>query len=229
MGSFVPSMVDLTHVVSPGIPTWDDVCGPFLETTLERDACPGEVHFLVQDLRLPAAAGTHLDAPSHAMPEGVCVSDLPLENLVGPWVLLDIAHRMSPESRLEPSDIEDFESLHGAIPRGAWVLVRTGWGRYWGDPNAYRNGHRFPSVSEDAARVLLERGVVGLGIDTLSPDRPKDGFRVHRLFLGAGKVLLENVANLDKLPPTGPRLLVAPMRLEGATESPSRVIAFLQG
>jgi kynurenine formamidase len=82
-------------------------------------------------------------------------------------------------------------------------MVKTGWSKFWHTPSKYHNNHVFPSVSSEAASLLLERGVNAIGIDTLSPDRPEDGFNVHKLFLGADKIIIENVANLGSMPPTG--------------------------
>jgi kynurenine formamidase len=85
---------------------------------------------------------------------------------------------------------------------------------------------KFPSVHENVAKLLLERGVTGIGIDTLSADTGADGFPVHRAILGAGKYLVENVANAKELPPTGAKIAVLPMKIKDGTEAPIRLIAF---
>jgi kynurenine formamidase len=80
-------------------------------------------------------------------------------------------------------DIVDFEEKFGTIAGGSCVMVKTGWSRFWDEPSKYHNNHVFPSVSPEAASLLLERGVSALGIDTLSPDRTEDGFKVHKSLL----------------------------------------------
>jgi len=74
----------------------------------------------------------------------------------------------------------------------------------------------------------LERGAAGIGIDTLSPDRPEDGFPAHKLLLGAGKFIVENAANLRSLPPLGSQVLVAPIKISGGTEAPVRLMGFIK-
>ena len=81
---------------------------------------------------------------------------------------------------------------------------------------------KFPSVTEAAAKPLLKREIVGLGIDTLSSDMPSSGFPVHKQILGTGKYLVENVANADLLPCKGAYVMVLPIKGEGLTESPIR-------
>ena len=85
----------------------------------------------------------------------------------------------------------------------------------------------FPSVTGEAAEFLLKRNVSGLGIDTLSADRKREGFPVHRSFLGAGKYLVENVANSASLPPTGFYAETITIKVEDATEVPIRLIALI--
>jgi kynurenine formamidase len=108
-------------------------------------------------------------------------------------------------------------------------MVKTGWSKFWHDPLKYHNNHVFPSVSSEAASLLLELGVSAIGIDTLSPDRPKDGFKVHKLFLGADKIIIENVANLGSMPPTGGFVMVLPIKIQDGTEAPVRLVGLIEG
>src|SRR6266436_2515944 len=86
----------------------------------------------------------------------------------------------------------------------------------------------FPGYSVEAAKLLIERGAVGLGIDTLSIDYgASKNFEVHRVDLPAGLYNLENLANLDQLPEAGAFLIAAPIRLEGGSGGPVRVFAIL--
>ena len=103
-------------------------------------------------------------------------------------------------------------------------MIKTGWERFWNEPQKYRNKHIFPSVSADAANLLLQRGVAALSIDTLSPDSPEDGFNVHRIFLGNNKLLIENAANLDKMPSTGSYVMICPIKIKDGTEASTRVV-----
>ena len=103
------------------------------------------------------------------------------------------------------------------------MIVKTGWSRFWHNAKQYRNHYQFPSISKEAAEFLLVRNVVGLGIDTLSPDRLDSAFPVHNLFLGVGKYLLENLLIPDTIAAIGLWAHVMPLKIKGATEAPCRV------
>ena len=90
-----------------------------------------------------------------------------------------------------------------------------------------RRDFRFPSISKEAALLLLERNVAGIGIDTLSPDRPDSGFPVHEIMLSHGKSIIENVANAKAMPPMGGFSLAMPIKTEGGTEAPIRLIGLI--
>jgi kynurenine formamidase len=129
---------------------------------------------------------------------------------------------------LQPNDIFEFEKRYGKITEGAFVIIYTGWGQYWALPQSYCNNHMFPSVSPQAANLLIERNIVGLGIDTLSPDRPGDGFQAHQILLGNGKYIVENVANAQQLPAVGSFTFALPIKTAGVTEAPIRLIGLVR-
>jgi kynurenine formamidase len=86
----------------------------------------------------------------------------------------------------------------------------------------------FPGFSAEAAKLLIERKVSGLGCDTLSIDHgASSDYAVHRLALGAGLYQLENLTDMNELPATGAFLVVAPIKLEGGSGGPVRVFALL--
>ena len=107
------------------------------------------------------------------------------------------------------------------------VLFKTNWSRKWSQPEQYRNDLQFPAISGEAAQYLVDRGALAIGIDTLSPDRPGNQFPTHDVVLGANRYLIENLTNLDRLPPIGATLMVMPLALAGATEAPARVIGIV--
>lgn len=128
---------------------------------------------------------------------------------------------------LTVADIQEFENQYGCISAGSFVLIRTGWEQFWPIPARYHNNYIFPSVSLDAAHYFLERNIVGLGIDTLSPDRPDNGYPVHAALLGAGKYIIENIANSHLLPATGSYVLILPLKIKDGTEAPVRLIGLI--
>jgi kynurenine formamidase len=123
------------------------------------------------------------------------------------------------------------QNIQHQIQANSFVVGFTGWSRRWGDPDQYRNvvngSMCFPGFSQEAAELLLERNVAGVGIDTLSPDGSNMEFPVHLSFLRAGKVLLENLTNLDRLPAAGSYILALPLKIKGGTESPIRAVGLI--
>ena len=222
----VMNLVDLTHPLTPDVPTWYGNCGFQCEVTKDYGNEKG-VKFRTQRLAFEAGVGTHMDAPAHCVPGGLTIADLSLEDLVVPCIMLDVSVIADESYKLTPQDIHDFEKRYGKIEAGVFVILYTGWSRFWHTPETYRNHYRFPCVTKEAALKLLERDVKGIGIDTLSPDRPESGYPVHDLFLNAGKYIIENIANAHLLPAKGSQMIALPLKVVGATEEPVRLIGFL--
>src|SRR5438309_6071627 len=179
--------------------------------------------------------GTHLDAPAHFTPGKTTVDQIPLKQLFGPAVVIDVRAESSKDAdyQLPAARIEDFEKKYGRIPEGAIVLLRTGWGSRWPDVQKYRNQDakgkmHFPGFSVEAAKLLISRKVSGLGCDALSIDYGATvDFAVHHVSLGAGLYHLENLADLGELPEAGASLIVAPIKLEGGSGGAVRVFAII--
>lgn len=201
--------IDLTHTLENEIPSWDGDCGFKYSILSDYDE-----EFCTHSISMKAGVGTHMDAPAHCVAGGKTIDAFTLNELIAPCIVIDFS---------KGETIESFEKMHGKILKGSFVLIRTGWDRYWKDPVKYQNN--FPTVSKEAAELLLARDIAGLGVDTLSPDAREGDFPVHKIFLGAGKVLIENVANSDQLPPIGCTLFVLPLKIKAGTEAPIRLIA----
>lgn len=220
------TIIDLTHTVSPEIPTWDGTCGFEQETILDYADCTSEVKFRVQRFSSVAGIGTHMDAPAHCIPDAKTIDRLKLTSLCAPCITLDVRNRAHAEYSVSIQDIKFFEQAYGTIPAGALVAFNTGWDRFWHDPRAYHNDHRFPSIAPEVATLLIERNIAGVAIDTLGVDRPIDGFPVHQILLSAGIYIVENATNLDKLPPVGAYTFALLIKIAQGTEAPIRFVAF---
>lgn len=218
-------LVDLTHTLTPGAPSWHGHCG--FQHQIKSNYGDGLVKFCTQELQLDAGIGTHMDAPAHCIPGAKCISELPLDNLAAPCIVVDVSDKAHESYLVSPQDIYEFESKNGLIPPKAFVIIYTGWDRFWNNPNKYRNNLIFPSIGSDAAMALLQKDIVGLGIDTLSPDRGDSSFPVHQLLLENGKYIVENIANAGSLPANGSYSLALPLKMKDCTESPIRLIACL--
>jgi kynurenine formamidase len=185
--------------------------------------------------------GTHLDAPIHWITgkDGADVASIPASSLVGPACVIEktAETEADPGYLLTVADLEAWEAENGRIPDGAWVLLRTGWGARAQDEAAFlnvgENGPVAPGPDVEASRWLAgERPISGYGVETVGIDAGAAGgfdppFPLHNFLLGAGRLGLTQLANLERLPITGALLVVAPLRLVGGTGSPSRVLAFV--
>jgi kynurenine formamidase len=192
-------------------------------------------------LELGEHTGTHFDAPIHWVSgrNGKDVASVEPRRLVGPAVVIDRCEECAadPGYLLTVADLEAFEAEHGRIPDGAWVLFRSGWDARAQDEEQFLNagpeGPVTPGPDVEAARWLgRERGISGFGVETVGIDAGAAGgfdpiYPVHQYLLGNDRYGLTQLANLDRLPPTGALLVVAPLRLVGGTGAPSRVLALV--
>lgn len=218
-------IIDLTHTLSPDIPSWDGSCCFSLITTTDYKDCTAPNLFRVQKIEALAGAGTHMDAPAHCFPGAATVDVFELENLTTDCIVIRVDHEADENYLVMPDTITAFEKEHGKIPPKSFVIFYTGWDKHWKNPKQYRNDLKFPSIHEDTAKLLLERDIAGIGIDTLSPDAIGKDFPVHRVILGAGKYLVENVAHAKNLPLVGAKISIVPMKIGGGTEAPIRLFA----
>jgi kynurenine formamidase len=232
-------LVDLTHAYNEDTVFWPTSPTRFELETLAEGETDGGWYYSAYSVCTPEHGGTHLDAPVHFHETGKATDELPLQNLVAPAVVIDVAQLAAKDRdyRLTVADVDAFESRHGRIEAGTIVLLRTGWSRHWPNAKKYLGDDTagdasrlsFPSFGLEAARLLVEeRGVVLLGVDTASIDfgRSTD-FPVHRM-AGAHDVGgLENLTDLDVLPAQGFLLLALPMKIEGGSGGPARVVAMI--
>lgn len=221
------TLIELTHVLTSESPTWNGSCGFHLEIKKDYDQT-----FRVQQIKMHAGIGTHMDAPSHCNPDGRSIAEIPLEQFILPACVIDVSLKAGADYEISVEDIENHERKHGIIPQGSLVLGHTGWSRFWAYPSAYRNVDEtgqmhFPAFSRQAAAYLLTRDIAALAIDTLSPDCLDRTFPVHQMILGAGKYIIENVADCAALPERGAYVIALPLRAHDATESPIRLIGIV--
>lgn len=224
---FPYKLVDLTHTLSFDTPSWGGGCGFNHDIKLDYDDCDSAVKFRVQQVKMHAGIGTHIDAPSHCIPGAATVEQLPLDSLIAPFIVIDVREKMTAGYKISASDITLFEDKYGKIQENSFIAFYTGWSQYWNNPKQYHNNHFFPSISESVVGLLVSRNIAGIGIDTLSPDVPASGFPVHKIILGADKYIVENLANLKKMPKTGAYVLILPIKGAGLTEAPVRIVGLI--
>ncbi len=232
-------LVDLSHAYGSDTLYWPTAPSRFEKTTISFGETESGGFYSAFSICTPEHGGTHLDAPMHFASDGLPTEKILLDKLIAPAVVIDVTHKAA-ENRnylLTVADVRSFEEKYGRIEPGTILLLRTGWSRYWPDAKTYLGDDTagevsnltFPSYGEDAARLLVEeRKVVILGLDTASTDFGTSvDFVVHRIAAENNVSNLENLTNLDELPPVGSLVFALPMKIEGGSGGPVRVIALV--
>lgn len=237
-------VVDLTQPLGPATPAIDlppifaASPGVTIETISEYDERGPAWYW--NSLRFGEHTGTHFDAPVHwitgkDLPDNAC-DTIPARRFVGPACVIDVTRDVDENSDflLTVERLERWEGEHGHIPRGAWVLLRTGWSRRRDRAsfiNAAADGPHSPGFDARTSTLLArDRDVLGVGVETIGTDAGQAGtfdppFPNHTIMHGAGKFGLASLCNLDQLPPTGAIVIAAPLKIVNGSGSPLRVIA----
>ena len=233
-------IIDLTHPFDAKTVYWP-TAGSF---QLEKDfAGDTEQGYYYSAYRYSAAehGGTHIDAPVHFARGRNSVDEIPLRQLVGTGVLIDVTRQASRDEdyQLTTTDLRNWERQNGRIPSGAILLLRTGFGKHYPDRKKYLGTEErgaaavaklhFPGLHPDAARWLVaNRQIKAVGLDTPSIDHGQSKlFESHRILFDKNIPAFENVANLDKLPVKGFSVIALPMKIKGGSGGPLRIIAIV--
>jgi kynurenine formamidase len=225
-------IVHLSHVIDVDIPQWQG--DPDVKfTTIAQKETHG---YFLRELVIGEHSATHINAPISFHANGVGIDEYVAESLIAPSVVIDISAQaaMNPDYVLTVQDILVWEQQYGEIAECNVVLLHTGWSKKWSDTDAFMleddQGIHFPGFGSDATQFLLEnRKIAGIGIDTHGVDGGIDTtFTVNRLVLEKPRIVLENLMNLDKLPPRGFKIAVAPLLLRGGSGSPVGVLAIVE-
>lgn len=188
---------------------------------------------------MPEHGGTHMDAPRHFSKNGHTLDQIPISHLQGNAIVINVSSQVKQnrDYAVTVKDIQQFERQYRALTQQDIVLFYTSWGQYWGNklkylgsdkPGDVKNLH-FPGLSKEAANYLATRQVKAVGLDTPSLDPgPSQQFWAHRILLGHNIYGLENVAYLEKLPTTGAKLIIAPLKIKGGSGGPTRIFALFE-
>ncbi|MDP2573291.1 cyclase family protein [Vibrio penaeicida] len=249
LGNGGVQVIDLTQTLNEEFPAlqlpeeFGQVWGFKKETISQYDENgPG---WYWNNFRCGEHTGTHFDAPVHWIsgkdhPKN-SVDTIPVHNFVAPAVVVDASQEVAddPDWLLTVDFLESWESQHGTIPEGAWVLFRTDWSKRVNDPAAFLNmkedGTHTPGPTQDAVEWMInERNVLGFGVETINTDAGQSfmwptPLPCHTLMHGANKYGLQCLKNLDQLPTTGALIVAAPLKIEGGSGSPLRVLALVGG
>jgi len=213
-------VIDLTLTVSNKIPTFPGSPQPnFIPwENIKEDGYNLELLFL------SSHTGTHMDAPHHFLEKGTKIHEISLKKLVSEAVL--IKSKKNGGQSITKTDIQKFEKKHGKIDGFSSVIFLTGWQRNLQKKYYFTNN---PGLSVSAAKYLASKKISLVGIDSPSIDVGTDSkFSVHQIFAKKGILIVENLANLDKIKSPKFHLVVLPLKLKNATGSPVRAIAFVE-
>jgi kynurenine formamidase len=240
-------IVDLTQTLSPSFPALQlpPQFGQVWAFKMEKisqydDAGPG---WYWNNFSCGEHTGTHFDAPVHWVtgkdhPNNT-VDSIEVKNFIAPAVVVDASAEVAedPDWLLTVEFLEAWEQRHGRIPQGAWVLFRTDWSKRLSDPAAFvgmrDDGAHTPGPTQATVEWLLnERHVHGFGVETINTDAGQSyawptPYPCHTLMHGANRYGLQCLKNLDQLPPQGAVIVAAPLKIEGGSGSPLRVLALV--
>ncbi|MGI9533884.1 MAG: cyclase family protein [Thermodesulfobacteriota bacterium] len=234
------TLVDLTYDFSSETIYWPTAEGFELKTVFKGPTEKGYFYFS-NNYMASEHGGTHIDAPNHFAAKRKTVDQIPLEQLIGEAVVIDVSGKALNDRDYQVSvdDFKSWEGKHGKIEEGSIVLLNTGYGKYWPDKEKYMGTSdkgadavmklHFPGLHPDAAKWLMEkRSIKAIGLDTPSIDYGQSQyFKSHQILFKNNIPAFENVANLDKLPPRGAVIIALPMKIKGGSGAPLRIVAII--
>ena len=236
-----PKWIDLTHPFSEKTLYWPTAKSFTLEQEFHAHTDKG-YFYAANRYSASEHGGTHIDSPIHFSEKGKTVDKLSLDQLSGDAVVIDVTRKAATnrDYQISVDDIKAFEAKYGRIPKDAIVLFRTGYAKRWPNAETYlgtaERGQdavaklHFPGLHPDAARWLVKnRTIKAVGLDTASIDYGQSKlFESHQILMAKNIPAFENVASLDKLPPTGSYIAAFPMKIQGGTGAPLRIAALVK-
>lgn len=185
-------------------------------TTLERDGVRNTT------MTISIHTGTHIDAPSHFIPDGASIDEIPIDRFCRPGVRLDLREMTQPG---EPITLEHLEEagFDASESRGAILMLASGWSdQAWQSERLYEAN---PYLAQDAAEAIAEALPSALGLDFAVDDTKP--WPNHTILLGEEVLLIENLMRLPELPRDGFDVMAFPLRLVGENGGPTRVVVEL--
>lgn len=230
-------LVDLSYAFDEQSVYWP-TANRFTRTEVAHGYTESGRWYASNDFSASEHGGTHMDAPIHFAEGRHTTDQVPLEQLTGPARVIDVRDEVSADRDylLTAGDIQTYEAEYGAIEPGDVVLMWTGFGERYPDAKTYLGSDvrgvaqdlHFPGIGADAARLLVEREIDMVGLDTASLDHgPSTDFIAHQILNEANIPGLENVANMELLPPAGAIIIALPMKIREGTGGPCRIVALL--
>lgn len=235
------TIVDLSYAFDSTTIYWPTEKGFQFQKGFEGRT-PAGFFYTANSFAAPEHGGTHIDAPIHFAEGKHTVDAIPVQQLIGPGVLIDVSKKCAEnrDYQVQIEDVVQWEQKYGELPKGCIVLLRTGFGRYWPDRVQYMGTNErgqeavaklhFPGLHPETAKWLVNsRSIKAIGLDTPSIDFGQSSrFESHVTLFSANIPAFENLANLDQLPEHRFSVIALPMKIKGGSGGPLRIIAVLE-
>lgn len=231
--------IDLTHPFNEESIYWP-TAETFTQTKVFAGHTDGDYYYSAYNFAAAEHGGTHMDSPVHFAEGGFTSDQVPVDQMIGTGVVIDVSAKAANnvDYLVTPADIEAFEAEHGEIPVGAIVLLNTGRAVLYPDRVAYMGTDErgegavpklhFPGLSAEGAALLVARQIGAVGIDTPSIDYGQStDFAAHVELMTNNIPAFENVGDMSALPPRGSMIVALPMKIEGGSGGPLRIVAHL--
>ena len=232
--------VDLTHSFDEHTVYWP-TAENFKKTTVFEGNTDGGYYYSAYNFSGAEHGGTHLDSPVHFYEGRHSADEVPIEQLIGPAVVIDISKQAqnNRDYQLSVDDIKSWQAKYGPIEPNSIVLINTGSAKYYHDKVKYMGTDKrgqegvknlsFPGISPKAATYLAKKlNIKAVGLDTPSLDYGKStDFASHVILFKHNIPGFENVADLSKLPAKGATIIALPMKISGGSGGPLRIVAFV--
>jgi len=234
-------LIDLTYSFSSQTIYWPTAEGFKLAVDAEGMTEKG-YYYSAYSFSAAEHGGTHMDAPVHFARGMATIDQIPLTRVVAPGILVDVQKQAAADRdyQVTAQDLMEWEKSNGRIPDGCILLLRTGWGKFYPDKIKYLGTDKkgpegvsqlhFPGLDPAAAGWLAaNRKISAIGIDTASIDYGQSKlFESHQALYKEGLFAIENVANLHELPAKGFEIIALPMKIQGGSGAPVRIIAVMK-
>jgi kynurenine formamidase len=233
--------VDLTHSFGHGIPHWPGFPDSTQKTIYTYERRPGMMGagFFAEVFTHVGQWGTHVDPPAHFHKGLRTVDQIDVKEMILPLVCIDVHEECArdPDYTLTRERVERWEALHGQIPAGSFVAMRTDWSNRWPDAQKMENRDsagvaHYPGWSLSSLKFLYEeRQITASGHETTDTDSgkstTKDDYSLESYVLGTNHYQIELMTNLDQVPEAGALIIAAFPKPENGSGFPARVFAIL--
>ena len=214
----IGNVIDLSRIISEDMPVYPGTEKPLITNPCTIEGCG----FAEKKITLYSHTGTHMDAPSHILTDAPCLEDFSVGHFIGSGFVIDLSRTATESRHIELSDLMAFKNI---LERKEFILLHTGWGRYWGEDEYFKG---YPVLTSDAAIWLAGFNLKGIGIDMISIDvSDKPAMQIHKIFLGRNIVIIENLFNMAGLIGRDFTFCCFPLKLENSDGAPVRAVAII--